>query len=140
MSSSQKSRKYSNPELREMIQQLVIAGHIDFDTRQRFMEALLHRYHVHHIRDKITHATTLLDSLCIHTQAVDCVVPETLPVRLSPSLFLSQPSPPEYFCGKDFGFSIFDCCQKYRLTFFRPETHGPGLRFCLSHVLEQRSS
>ena len=48
MSSSQKSRKYSNPELREMIQQLVIAGHIDFDTRQRFMEALLHRYHVHH--------------------------------------------------------------------------------------------
>ena len=38
MSSSQKSRKYSNPELREMIQQLVIAGHIDFDTRQRFMD------------------------------------------------------------------------------------------------------
>ena len=40
-------RKYSNVQLREMIQDLTIKGVIDYDQRKAFMECLYHKYRVH---------------------------------------------------------------------------------------------
>ena len=41
------SQKYTNPQLRDMIQELTIKGVIDYDQRKEFMESLYHKYRVH---------------------------------------------------------------------------------------------
>ena len=41
------SQKYTNPQLRDMIQELTLKGVIDYDQRKEFMESLYHKFRVH---------------------------------------------------------------------------------------------